>query len=104
MPHPAQVELGADITARHPDTGETALHFAAACGNCEAVGALVLAGADVTARDAAQRTPLHRAAEAVAAHRGAAPYEQGEPPLPGAAGMAVAGLVQAGADLDACEF
>lgn len=100
----AQVELGADVAARRPDTGETAMHLAAARGNGEAVGALVLAGADPGARDAAKRTPLHRAAEAVATRRGAAPREEGQPPLPGAAGMAVAGLVEAGADLDAGEF
>ncbi|KAL4457344.1 hypothetical protein ABPG75_012209 [Micractinium tetrahymenae] len=97
------VELGADVTASDPDTKETALHLAAARGNGEAVGALVLAGADPRATDSAQRTPLHRAAEAVAAHRGAAPHEEGEPPMPTAAGMAVAGLVESGADLDAAD-
>lgn len=77
--------------------------MAAARGNGEAVGALVLAGADPRAADAAQRTPLHCAAEAVAARRGAALHEAGQPPVPGSAGMAVAGLVEAGADLDARE-
>ena len=60
----APVRAGFDPTHwSRPWMGDTALHWAAFCGDVEWVKVLLGAGADPNATDNAGNTPLHRAAE-----------------------------------------
>jgi len=58
------VTHGADINARTRDEAQTPLYIAAAMGKMKAVEALVLLGADLTAKDSEGRTPLDAAERA----------------------------------------
>jgi ankyrin repeat protein len=54
---------GAKVSALTRDSGESALHLAAAWGRIEAAQVLLASGANKSARDQKGRTPLDRAAE-----------------------------------------
>lgn len=51
-----------DINGKDEESGKTALHYAAACGDYSLVKLLLTRGADITSRDKFQATALHFAA------------------------------------------
>jgi hypothetical protein len=55
------IEGGADIEAKDPGAGATALHYAVMKGEMPLVGLLVQRGADVNSRTKSGTTPLHTA-------------------------------------------
>ncbi len=52
------VAYGADVRAKNPRNGQTALHQAAQRGRVQTAKALITAGADVNAADNGGKTPL----------------------------------------------
>ncbi len=55
------VESGADIEAKDPGSGASALHYAVMKDNIALVGLLLQRGADVNSRTRSGTTPLHTA-------------------------------------------
>ena len=53
----------ADLSTRHPETGETVLHYAARYGTPKVVAALITKGTRVNSRDKDGATALHAASE-----------------------------------------
>ena len=80
--------LADPVLAQERYSGRTLLHAAAAAGNVAMVELLLRAGAEPGVTDAGGHTPLYCVAN--------------ECPTPGGAGV-VRALVQAGADVDACD-
>ena len=88
------LEAGAEVDARHPRDGNTALHLASLVGGAGgAVQLLLEAGADVGARDTDGSTPLHWAV------RGDNDRNAVDRALLAGSVAAIRALAEAGADL-----